>query len=204
MRESRVIAALKALADNDRQRTAPSSVEATLAQAFRAHAKRRASRTKQAISLAAACTLAAAAAIVIVVMANRPRQIAPAPLVRVTTTSSPAVQTPEAMQSGTRAAAAVPGRRIRPPVSKHARRLVQNVAEERSRRELVTVFFPLMDPAPPMGHGEILRVQVPAAAMRSVGLPVSEDHLADRIQADVLVGEEGLPRAIRFVKVEMR
>ncbi len=37
--------------------------------------------------------------------------------------------------------------------------------------------------------------------MRTVGLPVSEDHLADRVQADVLVGEEGLPRAIRFVKV---
>ena len=68
--------------------------------------------------------------------------------------------------------------------------------------EIVTDFFPLMDPAPPFGRGKILRVELPASAMGMVGLPVNEQHLADSVQADVLVGEEGLPRAIRFVKFE--
>jgi hypothetical protein len=66
-------------------------------------------------------------------------------------------------------------------------------------REVVTDFFPLMDVAPPLGRGQILRVTVPASTMRSVGLPVREERLNDRVQADVLVGEEGMARAIRFV-----
>ncbi len=68
-------------------------------------------------------------------------------------------------------------------------------------REIVTQFFPLMDVPPPFERGELLRVSVAADAMRAVGLPVDEDHLADRVQADVLVGQEGLPRAIRFVEI---
>ena len=71
-------------------------------------------------------------------------------------------------------------------------------------REVVTEFFPLMDSAPPFERGQMLRVQLPAAAMRTVGLPVREDHLADPIQADVLVGEEGMPRAIRFVRFDVQ
>jgi hypothetical protein len=66
----------------------------------------------------------------------------------------------------------------------------------------VTEFFPLIDAPPPMDHGEVFRVTVPAAAMRTVGLPVSEDRLSDRVQADVLVSEEGLATAIRFVRNE--
>ena len=67
-------------------------------------------------------------------------------------------------------------------------------------REAVTEFFPLMDDAMPFERGELLRVSLPASALRSVGLPVSEDRLTDTVQADVLVGEEGLARAIRFVR----
>lgn len=70
--------------------------------------------------------------------------------------------------------------------------------------EVVTDFFPLMDPAPPFQRGRILRIEVPASAMKMVGLPVHEQHLNDPVQADVLVGEEGLPRAIRFVKIESK
>ena len=70
--------------------------------------------------------------------------------------------------------------------------------------EVVTDFFPLMDPAPPSQRGRILRVEVPASAMKMVGLPVRQEHLNDPVHADVLVGEEGLPRAIRFVEFERK
>ncbi len=72
----------------------------------------------------------------------------------------------------------------------------------RQPREIVTDFFPLIEAPPPLDHGELFRVTVSAAAMRTVGLPVSEDRLADRVQADVLVSEDGLATAIRFVKNE--
>jgi hypothetical protein len=102
-----------------------------------------------------------------------------------------AIQTPEA-----------PVRPAHATISKRARKSTH--VEEQTAHEVVTDFFPLMDPAPPFGRGQILRVQLPATAMRAVGLPVADDRLADQIQADVLVGEEGLPRAIRFVKFEMK
>ena len=75
-------------------------------------------------------------------------------------------------------------------------------AGTRELTEIVTEFFPLMDPAPPFERGQLLRVELPASAMQIVGLPVREEYLAQPIHADVLVGEEGLPRAIRFVKIE--
>jgi len=76
-------------------------------------------------------------------------------------------------------------------------------ARRRARpREVMTPFFPLLDAPPPVDRGELLRVNVPASTMRAVGLPVADDRLADRVQADVLVSEEGLATAIRFVKYE--
>jgi hypothetical protein len=80
------------------------------------------------------------------------------------------------------------------PERKHVAR-----SQARPPLEIVTEFFPLMDSAPPLGRGQLLRVAVPASAMRSVGLPVREERLDEPVQADVLIGEEGMVRAIRFV-----
>lgn len=68
------------------------------------------------------------------------------------------------------------------------------------KREVTTDFYPLIDDPAPFEGGELLRVSLPASAMRGVGLPVSEDRLTEMVQADVLVGQEGLARAIRFVR----
>jgi hypothetical protein len=81
----------------------------------------------------------------------------------------------------------------------------QNAARERyyqerpEPREIATDFFPLVDFAPPVDDGELVRVSLPASAMREVGLPVREDRMTDRVQADVVVSH-GLATAIRFVK----
>jgi len=37
--------------------------------------------------------------------------------------------------------------------------------------------------------------------MRAAGLRGWEDRLNERVKADILIGEEGLPRAIRFIVV---
>jgi hypothetical protein len=206
MKEHKVLQALEALAENDRHNGVPPIVEMRLIQAFRA---RRPKRTFP--SWAAVCSIAAAASLLAVVTAqHRPRHIpAPKPSAEVGREERAAA----AAITETPKAAAHPMRPImpkRPPnptriEEQNATRQEQNATrQEQTATELFTDFFPLMDPAPPFNRGEILRVQVPATAMRAVGLPVGDDHLADQIQADVLVGEEGLPRAIRFVKFEMK
>lgn len=73
---------------------------------------------------------------------------------------------------------------------------------EQPPREVVTDFFPLSDTQLPFERGQLLRVMVPAVTMQRVGLPVRPERWADEITADVLVGEEGLPRAIRFVSYQ--
>jgi len=35
--------------------------------------------------------------------------------------------------------------------------------------------------------------------MRTVGLPINEERASERIQADVLLGQDGIARAIRFI-----
>jgi hypothetical protein len=85
------------------------------------------------------------------------------------------------------------------PVLPIARAAPLKAVYHKQPKEVMTEFYSLMEDAPPFERGELLRVTVTASAMRSVGLPVSEEHLDDVVQADVLVGEEGLARAIRFV-----
>ena len=68
--------------------------------------------------------------------------------------------------------------------------------------EVATEFYPLLEIAPPFERGELVRVTVPASAMRGVGIPVREERLLDPVQADILYGQEGLARAIRFVRLE--
>ena len=95
-------------------------------------------------------------------------------------------------------------------VARAPRKLARKVAAvpqsmpQPQSREMVTDFFPLMNPAPSFDRGQMLRVQLPASAMQTVGLPVREEHLDDLVQADVLVGEEGMPRAIRFVRFDVK
>lgn len=47
---------------------------------------------------------------------------------------------------------------------------------------------------------QMVRVELPRSAMASFGLPVNMDRSDQRVKADVLVGADGLARAIRFVQ----
>jgi hypothetical protein len=48
--------------------------------------------------------------------------------------------------------------------------------------------------------GQIVRVELPRAALLSFGLPMNMERADERIKADVIVGNDGLARAIRFVR----
>lgn len=72
------------------------------------------------------------------------------------------------------------------------------VVAPREVQEVATPFYALMEDEP-LGRAELIRTKVPASAMKAVGLPVADEHLNDLVPAEVLVGEEGLARAIRFI-----
>ena len=48
--------------------------------------------------------------------------------------------------------------------------------------------------------GQVWRVEMPRGALQSVGMPVVEESRAGRIQVDILLGEDGIARAIRLVQ----
>jgi hypothetical protein len=68
--------------------------------------------------------------------------------------------------------------------------------------EVAINFYPLpdADELPPIESATIVRVQLPMSSLRLMGLPVSEDRAAEFIQADMLLGQDGLARGVRFVQ----
>ena len=50
--------------------------------------------------------------------------------------------------------------------------------------------------------GQLVRVDLPRSALSRFGLPMNMDRADERITADVLIGTDGLARAIRFVEVK--
>lgn len=72
-----------------------------------------------------------------------------------------------------------------------------------SAREVTTEFLPLLYSSVPASHVQMVRLAVPRAALASFGLAPFE--ALDRastgtVLADVLVGDDGLARAVRFVR----
>ena len=68
--------------------------------------------------------------------------------------------------------------------------------------EVATQFMPLgyTGPINLQDGGQLVRVELPRSAMWSMGLPVNMDRYGERVKADVLLGADGLARAIRFVQ----
>ena len=94
-----------------------------------------------------------------------------------------------------------PSLRSYPKRVRHPRvRSSENVASYRP--EIATDFIPLryMNVANLQEGGQIVRVEVPRAALANFGLPVNMDRYNERVKADVLYGVDGLAHAIRFVK----
>jgi hypothetical protein len=73
-----------------------------------------------------------------------------------------------------------------------------NPVEHEVTTEFVAVSY--SNPISVQDGGQIVRVELPRAAMARFGLPVNMDRYDERVKADVLVGPDGLARAIRFVQ----
>jgi hypothetical protein len=96
-----------------------------------------------------------------------------------------------------------------------AAQLAKRIREERAIKEQQAALAANAGPAEvftdfvPVGYGsamdlqeggQLVRVELPRLALANFGLPVNMDRVDERVKADVLVGPDGLARAIRFVK----
>jgi hypothetical protein len=84
---------------------------------------------------------------------------------------------------------ALPRRAVRPPVA--------------SPSEAPAPFYSLVEEGQmaPLESGRIVRIEVPAAELVKLGVPLTDTTLTQPVQADLLLGQDGLARAIRFVPI---
>ena len=72
--------------------------------------------------------------------------------------------------------------------------------------EIATDFMPLMqdgsDEMPT--NGQIVRVELPRSALVAFGLPIDVERGNEKVTADVVISEEGIAKAIRFVQTGIK
>jgi hypothetical protein len=94
-------------------------------------------------------------------------------------------------------------RRTRPGNGTAANRLAATDAVSNpNNSEIVTDFLPLTYDAGTlaMESGHVVRVELPRSALVSMGLPMNMERANEPVKADVLLGDDGVARAIRFVR----
>ena len=75
-----------------------------------------------------------------------------------------------------------------------------------ARRRTAVIFaegfvpLPIALGLPDFESGEIIRVEIPVASLPSYGIEIAPDARRTPVQADLLVGQDGQPRAIRLVR----
>jgi len=153
--DSKLNAALRALAEDDAKLSASPNVEKRLLSEFRAISRAHRRRTWLGVSSIAAALLLGIALYVWRIGNRQP---------------SDTVQTPS--------------------------------APEATITEVATEFLPLPYYYVPMNTSSTVRIRVPSTALVSFGLAPSEfrEGVDGTVLADVLVGEDGLARAVRFVR----
>ncbi|MFN0105110.1 MAG: hypothetical protein ACKV2U_23870 [Bryobacteraceae bacterium] len=103
-------------------------------------------------------------------------------------------------------AAAAPSDPPKPVIAKAiVKRPVRRASPKRAKMQMAAVepsdFIPMgpWQAMEPMERGSIIRVRLSKSALPGFGIPVSADRWNESIPADVVLGEDGTMRAVRFV-----
>jgi hypothetical protein len=85
---------------------------------------------------------------------------------------------------------------------RHTRRRATTSYNVARNDETVTDYIPLtyLADATAVESGTVLRVELPPSALIAVGLPAPVERTDSRVKADVVVGDDGVARAVRFVR----
>lgn len=212
-------AGLRALAHTDAALDAPSRLETALLKAYR---EREREEPAPVVAQASAVETrgsnswirwAAAAAVIILIagLALMRRQQAPAPAAP--EQARKAQRSPEKQPEQEKVVAKGIAESPQPePMRKPAvarandsrnRPRARQAAKPSARdAEVTTPFMALTSEADLMSldRGQVVRVKLPRSALESFGLPMNQARAGEPVKADVLIGEDGLARAIRFVR----
>lgn len=111
---------------------------------------------------------------------------------------------PQSAEGGNVSIRTTPGPRRTSQSAKAGRsqRPVDGANKPTADAEIATDFIPLMnrESFAQLDGAQVVRVELPRSALMSFGLPMDMERAAERIKADVVVGNDGLARAIRFVR----
>ena len=74
-------------------------------------------------------------------------------------------------------------------------------SDETAAGEVAESFYRLPDAdiLPPLDSAVIVRVQLPLSSLAAMGVPVDEDRASESVQADLLLGQDGLARGVRLI-----
>jgi hypothetical protein len=228
--EERALSALlRTLAASDEEKSAPSATESVLIAAFRRNAATGAAGSRQVRQRrvrwawgAAAMILLALGAFGLAVRLGIQRSLMNQESMIDERSSLPAPVPGKIGGDLTRepeknAAGQVPRRAVvRPHKNRYPRASHQASARPRTKQilirdemtlyaddaDVVTDFIPLTDgdSLRQIERGELIRVRMPRAALLKFGLPMNVERAGVPVKADLLVGEDGQARAIRFVR----
>jgi len=195
--QQRLTAELRALASSVEEIEAPARLEAALRTAFRERtaALRRPGkvwlpRQPRWALVAAAALLLAVGGVVLLERASSPGGAGKTAVAGVVRSAS---SEPQAVAS------ALPAGPVIPPAPPRKRRVTPLSAPD---RELATDFIPLLYESNLSAEesAHVVRISVPRTTLASLGLPVNEDRAAEPVKADVMLGEDGVARAIRLIR----
>jgi hypothetical protein len=76
------------------------------------------------------------------------------------------------------------------------------VAAQIGDEESDTSFYPLpeAEALPAVENATVVRVQLPVSSLQLMGVPVSEERADSSVEADLLLGQDGLARGVRLVQ----
>jgi len=209
--ERALAAGLKSLAASFEAEQAPARVEETLVAAFRKQGVTSPVRTsivaRRWFYIAASVAAAAVIVILLSLTSSRTRQAQPraqestqaTPIPAAPELATPPLRAPESpavIESRNYPAATV----VKNP-SRHKRR-PKGAEQSPVDVEIATDFIPMMhgESLSQLEAGQLVRVALPRSALISFGLPMNMDRANEPIKADVVFGNDGLARAIRFVR----
>jgi hypothetical protein len=204
--EQALIAGVRAVVAELGQQSAPKHVRSSLLTAFREHQSAVAPNTIVPMPLKVArhwrLEAMAAAILIAVSMGTVFWMYSRAPIDKDgALTGSAAVGTGEehSIASPVKGNAETP----RDVVTTRPSRALPRTAKHRTRAtEEVTEFFPLMEgiDLDSLEAVQAVRVELPASALNDLGLQTNQDNGTGPVKADVLLGIDGIARAIRFVR----
>lgn len=224
--EQALTAGLRALSASTESEAAPPRIEAALRAAFRTPHPQVAADDR-AVALAAVAFIqppspasqwrrwaVAAAAVILVALAaqswwrgSSSQQIPDITVVLPTPPMpAPKLQAPPIVVQQERQPEIVRGSTLSPGVQqvryiKHGNGTRHGRPDAASDIEIATEFFPLTydSDLTQLEGGHVVRVLMPHSALATFGLPMNVERDSEPVKADVVVGNDGLARAIRFV-----